>query len=125
MTLSRKMLLAGFGAVVTLASLNAAPPPGLRWSDHAGLRGSTATPAATSSTAFRSTSSVSGQSALGQTVTVRGADGVLRTYPLASTAVVTQGQGGQSPAAIRTTPPAAMPPAPMPTAPATTPSKKI
>ena len=104
-----RFLIAAVVLGLSAAAADAGPPPGMRWSDHARLHGSTVTPAPNAGRSFsRSYSAPSTSSAIvrspirnvvpstSSTVTVRGPDGVLRTYPMVGGTIVMQGQGAQS-----------------------------
>lgn len=86
---------AAFAAILTFgagAPAEAAPPPGMRWSDHAGLGGtrsqptrvvpSYSTPRFYSYSPVTMTPAVATPTATPATISVRGPDGVVRTYPV-------------------------------------------
>lgn len=98
-------------ALVLLATAAvAAPPPGLRWSDMVGVRGSTVTPARPAAVprfgypAFTASPAAVaagvGADTVG-TVTLRGPDGAYRTFPVAASATGFQGAGAQSYVSVR------------------------
>lgn len=84
-------LLAAVAFFGTINAITAAPPPGLRWGDTAFGNYSRTRPAvptyfAVPSTVAAAPSVVVGSPAVAaapvQTITIRGADGVVRTYPV-------------------------------------------
>lgn len=80
----------------TVAPAEAAPPEGMRWSDHAGLNGPRSQPTRVGPTVrsprFYSyppvTMMPAGMTPTPATVSVRGPDGVVRTYPALSSPLV-------------------------------------
>jgi hypothetical protein len=94
-TVALTLLLGSAGPV------SAAPPPGMRWSDHSGAGGSSPRSSQRTAPALGAVPAIPPAGATGvtaapaaNTITIRGPDGVLRTYPLAGDASVVQSQPG-------------------------------
>jgi hypothetical protein len=98
MYLSRTKLLTLALSLGLAGAATAAPPPGSRWSDQAFGRPSRSSarvaPAAIAPTVVSGTAVTTATPAVaGQTVAVRGPDGVVRYFPVAGGAVVRQQTG--------------------------------